>query len=323
MTNRGNQPVESGDPSNDLRMFRRCLGQFGTGVAVITARMESMNVGVTVNSLASVSLDPPLVLWSISRQSRSFEFFQRASAFVINILRADEIELSRHFSSSVEDKFAGIEHTIGELGIPVLDGAVAHIECKKEMSYEGGDHVILIGRAIKASRFAGEPLLFVQGRYVVAADHPEAPQSSSPESKEAPVSDDSNGLIPLLFETHHALSAKFDDHRRAEGLGVVPARILATLYDSAGLSAEDIARKNYLGVRDAEDALCFLVNKAQIALLPNGKYALTELGQKMREAIKKRWLDFQSQETSGISLSDIRIASGVLEKLLSKASLNG
>lgn len=170
------ESIEIGHPADDLRMFRRCLGQYGTGVAIITTHKDGQSAGVTVNSVASVSLEPPLVLWSISRGSRSFSLFQNAGGFAINVLSKDQIELSRHFSSKVEDKFLGVPTRSGNLGIPLLEGAVAHLECTLEAAYDGGDHVILVGRVVRFSRFIEEPLLFVQGRYVVAADHPDAPQ---------------------------------------------------------------------------------------------------------------------------------------------------
>ncbi|WP_246252708.1 flavin reductase [Allomesorhizobium camelthorni] len=302
-------------------MFRRCLGQFGTGVAIITTRSDGQNAGVTVNSVASVSLEPPLVLWSISRQSRSFGAFQDAPGFAINILSKDQIELSRHFSSSAVHKFTGVPSRNGHHDIPLLDGAVAHIECSQEAAYDGGDHVIMIGRVSRVSRYSGDPLLFVQGRYVVAADHPDVDATTAANGTSAPpqIAVDS-ALIPLLFEAHYALSAKFDEHRRAEGLSRTVARILAILQDSPGLTAHEVARKTYIGIRDAEDALAELCLKDQVVRVGNGDYTLTQAGRERREAIKRRWLDFQSEEMSGISQGELNAASSALSKLLANAS---
>src|SRR5215207_9176168 len=92
--------VAGGDPARDSRGFRQCLGQYATGVTVITTKVGDQLAGVTVNSFASVSLDPPLILWSIGRESRSFPAFERASSFVINVLSAAQIDLSKRFSGS-------------------------------------------------------------------------------------------------------------------------------------------------------------------------------------------------------------------------------
>jgi flavin reductase (DIM6/NTAB) family NADH-FMN oxidoreductase RutF/DNA-binding MarR family transcriptional regulator len=321
MNKRANQPIEAGNPADDPRMFRRCLGQFGTGVAIITTRSHGQNAGVTVNSVASVSLEPPLVLWSISRGSRSYGAFQNAPGFAINILSKDQIELSRHFSSSVADKFAGVPSRYGNHDIPLLDGAVAHLECSREAAYDGGDHVIMIGHVSRISRYGGDPLLFVQGRYVVAADHPDADAAASTAANATPASQFAAdfGLIPLLFEAHHALSAKFDEHRRAEGLSRTVARILAALRDSPGLSADALAGKAYIGIRDAEDALAELCLRGQAARVANGEYALTHAGRERCEAIKRRWLDFQSAEMAGISQGEMNGVSNVLAKLLANA----
>ena len=92
------QPIEAGDPANDSRLFRRCLGLYGTGITIITTEMEDQRAAVTVNSFASVSLDPPLVLWSISRDSRSYPLFTNGRRFAVNILASTQVNVSRHFS---------------------------------------------------------------------------------------------------------------------------------------------------------------------------------------------------------------------------------
>jgi 4-hydroxyphenylacetate 3-hydroxylase, reductase component len=319
MQERKDEPIEMGNPANDARMFRRCLGQFGTGIAIITTQKDGHRAGVTVNSVASVSLDPPLVLWSISRTSRSLPLFRGAAGFAINVLSKDQIDLSRHFSSSVEDKFQGIPTRCGRLEIPLLEGAVSHVECTVEAAYEGGDHVILVGRVVHVSRYSEEPLLFVQGRYAVAADHPDAPDTNGATAAFVPPQEPGGNLIPLLFETHHALSAKFEDHRRAEGMGPVPARTLAALEGGVTLSVETVARKTYVGLRDAEDTLAELVSKGQVEHIGSGGFRLSAAGRERREAIKRRWLDFQSAETADIPLTALTAASVALTKLLANA----
>jgi flavin reductase (DIM6/NTAB) family NADH-FMN oxidoreductase RutF len=172
-------PIEAGDPATDGRLFRRCLGQYGTGIAIITTETEGRRAAVTVNSFASVSLDPPLVLWSISHTSRSYPLFKNGGRFAVSILASTQMNVSRHFANKVEDKFADAVWSPGEFGCPLIDGCVAHFECETYSQVEGGDHTILIGLVRRARRFEGEPLLFAQGQYNVADSHPRA--SPSPE----------------------------------------------------------------------------------------------------------------------------------------------
>jgi flavin reductase (DIM6/NTAB) family NADH-FMN oxidoreductase RutF len=160
----------------DRRDFRRALGQFATGVTVVTAMTkDGRPVGMTVNSFASVSLDPPLVLWSLSRQASSFADFLDASHLAINVLAANQHHLSRHFSTSVADKFASVEYT-QSAGGPLLKGAIAHFICRTFRQYEGGDHVILVGEVEEYQWHQGKPLVFHSGRYHLATRHPDLPE---------------------------------------------------------------------------------------------------------------------------------------------------
>ena len=165
-------PLEEGDPALDPRAFRRCAGQFATGVTIVTTLVDGRPVGVTANSFSSLSMDPPLVLWSIGRSARSFEAFQATSSFAINILSAAQIDLSQRFSSALEDKFTDLDWQAGIVGAPVLPGVVAVLECDAETRFDGGDHVILVGRVRSYRRYPGTSLVYAQGRYALAEDHP-------------------------------------------------------------------------------------------------------------------------------------------------------
>lgn len=160
----------------DRRDLRSALGQFATGVAVITTRLaDGRCAGMTVNSFSSLSLDPPLVLWSVSRSAPSFADFMGASHFVVNVLAADQHHLSRQFSTPRADKFEGVDWRDGLAGVPVLEGVIACFECRNVKQYEGGDHLILIGEVERYCRLEGEPLVFHSGCYRVATRHPQLP----------------------------------------------------------------------------------------------------------------------------------------------------
>lgn len=152
--------------SFDARTFRDALGEFATGVAVVTARgADGHPVGVTINSFSSVSLEPPLVLWSLGLQSPSLAVFESCSHYAVNVLAADQTEFSQRFAQSQCDKFAGIESQTGASGVQLLPGCSAWFECRNEMRYPGGDHIILVGHVESFHREERPPLIFHGGRY--------------------------------------------------------------------------------------------------------------------------------------------------------------
>ena len=159
-------------PAFDQRQFRNALGTFVTGVTVVTT-CDSMGGthGVTANSFSSVSLDPPLVLWSQALSSRSYSAFRDSDHFAINILADDQIAISNHFAKSREDKFNGIECRTGLGGAPVLVGVAAHFECVKVASFPGGDHVVYVGRVERMGHSNRRALAFGSGRYVTTYAH--------------------------------------------------------------------------------------------------------------------------------------------------------
>ncbi len=158
----------------DLRELRRALGQFATGVTVVTTRTEDgRRVGVTANSFTSLSLDPPLVLWCLDRAAPSLPAFEAASHFAINVLSAGQHFLSRQFATPAEDKFAGVACEDGSGGVPMLTGVLARFVCRNMRHVEAGDHLIVIGEVEHFETFEGEPLVFHSGSYRVATRHPE------------------------------------------------------------------------------------------------------------------------------------------------------
>ena len=153
--------------TRDPRALRRALGCFATGVAVVTAaRTEGEPVGVTINSFASLSLDPPLVLWSLLARSPSLGAFRGATHFVVNVLAEDQRDLSARFATPLPDKFAGVVWTPGLGGAPLLHGCAARFECANAAQAEGGDHLLFTGRVLRHSHEDREPLMFLRGQYL-------------------------------------------------------------------------------------------------------------------------------------------------------------
>lgn len=154
------------DPA-DPRLLRAALGQFATGVTVITAREADTGapVGITVNSFASVSLDPALVLWSAARASMRHVHFSNATAFAIHVLKADQLAIAERFARN-GNGFEGLAFCLNDDGTPLLEDTLARFECVTEATHEGGDHTIIIGRVVRfQAATSGAPLVFAQGRY--------------------------------------------------------------------------------------------------------------------------------------------------------------
>ena len=194
-----------------VKALRAALGTFATGVTVVTTKApDGKQHGLTANSFSSVSLEPPLVLWSQSLNAPSYPVFFGAEHFAINILAEDQVDISGRFSRGGEDKFAGLDLQEGVGGAPLLRGCAARFECKTLHRYDGGDHTIFVGAVERFERFDRRPLMFGGGRYLTgqvldAVD-------VSPDAL-APMPDDMRAVkiaTPLVAdlarELHHTLS---------------------------------------------------------------------------------------------------------------------
>ena len=154
----------------DPKELRRALGRFATGVTIVTTcAADGRLEGLTANSFSSVSLDPPLVLWSLDRSARSLPRFMAAKWFAVNVLGSHQQTLSTRFARPLPDKFAGIGYTPGLGGCPVLDDGLAHFECSVFNRVNAGDHVIFLGKVERLTHRDGEPLLYSSGQYCVPA----------------------------------------------------------------------------------------------------------------------------------------------------------
>ncbi|GGE28296.1 hypothetical protein GCM10007276_01870 [Agaricicola taiwanensis] len=168
------------DVTDPIKQFRQALGEFATGVAVITASgPEGDLVGMTMSSFNSVSLDPPLVLFSIDRKAYSLKIMEEAKGYAVNVLSREQEALSNRFARALSDKWENTLRTVGHAGAPLLESALAHFECEPYATYDGGDHVIFVGRVIRYSTNPNkpEPLVFFRGRYQdLASGHEREPE---------------------------------------------------------------------------------------------------------------------------------------------------
>ena len=146
------------------RAFRDALGRFATGVTVVTIPTLEGPMGFTANSFASVSLDPPLVLWAPARASMRFPYFAAARHYAIHVLGAEQLDLCRRFVRGGHG-FDGLPYSLNPEGIPVIAGTLARFDCLHRDSHDGGDHLIQVAEVLRVSARAGAPLIFSQGSY--------------------------------------------------------------------------------------------------------------------------------------------------------------
>lgn len=167
-----NPPRQARPPAFSSQEFRAALGMFATGVTIVTARTAAGDlVGLTANSFNSVSLSPPLVLWSLARAAASMPAMSTGSHYAINILAADQRELAERFASKGVDRWHDVRFTEGVAGAPLIDGAAATFECFNRSRYEEGDHVIFVGEVERcAQRRGASPLLYHGGKFYT--EHP-------------------------------------------------------------------------------------------------------------------------------------------------------
>ena len=169
---------DSLNPEQALRAFRACLGQYATGVTVVTcSAADGHPCGITANSFSSVSLEPPLVLWNIARSSNSLEAYLEAKDFAIHILTEDQQPLSAHFAKSDHTLFDDIDFSRSDAGVPLLRDCLAVFECSTHAIFDAGDHHIIVGRVDRFRWDRADPLLFFSGSYRQLRDRRRVPRS--------------------------------------------------------------------------------------------------------------------------------------------------
>jgi flavin reductase (DIM6/NTAB) family NADH-FMN oxidoreductase RutF len=162
----GSTSVGESPPRFTTRHFRDAMAQFATGVTVICTRNPGGGyTGFTANSFNSVSLDPPLIVWSLTEGGETLATFQAAQTYAVNVLAHDQVELAHRFSRPHADRFAGVPYRIGATGAPLIEGCIAWFECRHHAQHRAGDHVLFIGEVENCERRTGVGLVFHHGRF--------------------------------------------------------------------------------------------------------------------------------------------------------------
>ena len=255
----------------DTKEFRNALGSFATGVTIVTTAGASKEpVGVTASSFNSVSIDPPLVLWSLAKESASLDAFRTSGHFAVHILSCLQEGLSNGFARSGTDKFANVNWEPGQLGSPVLDEFAAKFECRTVHQYEGGDHIIFVGEVIAFDKRDHAPLVFHGGQYAEARPRLREDGTPSVEPEQGRFTEDF--FLYLLSRAHFQTSEI--TRLQTEKLGVSQTEYLtiAVLGMGAPLSSEElIKRLAHTGHAPTTEMIAEMLDKG---LLHEGKEGL-------------------------------------------------
>lgn len=262
------------------RSFRTALGAFATGVTVVTTRSEGADVGLTANSFNSVSLDPPMVLWSLAKNSRSLPIFMAADYFAVHILASDQEALSARFSKSNPDKFAALQIERGLGDIPLLPECSARFQCRTAFRYEGGDHMIFVGQVETFDHWERAPLVFHRGGYAVAV-RPDRTTASPVAEPDSSFSQDF--LIYLLGRAHHQLFLQLKRELERHALTEEGWFVLSLLGVSNNRTLDELQRLlAYTGKEVSYDLVAGLAAAGFVLLDghydPRAKASLTDLG---------------------------------------------
>lgn len=307
------ETTHSDAPAFDPRAFRNALGSFATGVTVITAvGPDGEDTGVTASSFNSVSLDPPLILWSLDKRSMSVPTFEQCDYFAVNVLGADQVDISNRFARAGEDKFAGLDFERGAGGAALLPNCSARFQCQPEFAYEGGDHIILVGRVLDFDVSNRPGLVFQQGRYAIGTDHPMTARSTDTEDTSGFVS---NFLPYMTGRCHQGLLAKFQQTIASGPLDDHQYRLLFSLKDLGEANLEKLCELSLLSIETVEDTLSDMI-AAELAAEGDEGFHATPRGQEELSAMESEVLNSQARMLSIFSAEEAETFKQQLARLM-------
>lgn len=307
------------DSSFDAGEFRKALGSFATGVTIITARDPSgAPVGLTVNSFNSVSLSPPLVLWSLAETSNSLPVFRAVDHWAVHVLATDQDALSARFARRGEDKFAGIDIETGLGDVPLLPGCTARFQCRTAFQYQGGDHLIFVGEVLAFDRRDSAPLVFHGGSYAHATRREAA--ESRPRRAWLEGSFNEGFLGYLLGRSHFQFFARMRPFLGREGLSDEEFYLLSTLTLKHRLTRVDL-EASMSGVLDTADtAMRGLLARgfvgAAAAGTDPGSYELTAEGRACALRLISAAKGVESQIIDQLGIGEASALKSLLNRLL-------
>lgn len=321
-------PEQHLQPALDPKEFRQVLGTFTTGVTIITARGEDGTpAGVTANSFNSVSMDPPLVLWSLARKSNSLATFESASHWAVHILAHDQDSLSGHFARSVsgQEKFSDIEYDNGLGNAPLLSGCTARLQCRTKDIFDGGDHIILVGEVLTYDKTDTPPLVFQRGSYAIATST--AAKVDIPPGEDPRNFSEKNSIGYLLATAYFHFVAKSKEAAEQLKLSSIEYLILNALGAREGRTYHELVTlAGYAGASFGPEAINDLVARGLIEIqdsedvnAPEDDHAaiyLTGEGKKMVEQIFAESNRIEQDTMSQLGVSETIALSTLLSRFI-------
>lgn len=304
----------SDSKSVDPRALRSALGSFTTGVTIVTTSAGSHDAGVTVNSFNSVSLDPPMVLWSLAKSSGSFDTYHNAEYFAVHILAADQEALSARFATRGIDKFAGVEFSRGVGNVPILAGCTSVFHCRTVYRYEGGDHEIYVGMVEQFEHYERPALVFHGGKYAVAVQ-------KKPQQEEPLIAGrqgfNANSLTYLMGLVYFQLASKASAERAKRGISDCEMAVLNILAMQDDRSAADVDKVvSVSGMRVTDETLHDLEGKGLVTTTSADgvlRANLTETGQHMLVEQVAYVQAIENQALPADSYAEVAIAKELLK----------
>lgn len=302
----------------DPKELRRVLGTFATGVTVITTRAaDGTSVGLTANSFNSVSLDPPMVLWSLAKTARSRSAFEAAQHWAVHILAADQEELANRFATRGTDKFVGLALDQGAGEVPLLPGCAARLQCRTSFLYEGGDHIILVGEVLAVDHTEHAPLVFHAGAYAVATrkvyDSPAGSDSAAAETE----SFGEDFLDYLLPRAHYQIYGRIREHHEKQGLSDADYFVLSTLIATDGRRRSEIDRMFSLtGHHVTAQTIAGLAARGLVREEADERLLLTEAGRRTGLTVLAAAKDIESEVLSKFTFWEAVSLKALLKRLV-------
>ena len=300
--------------SFDPKNFRRALGKFATGVTVVTA-IDDKNekLGVTASSFNTVSIDPPLILWSVDKSAYSAQVFTKAEHFVVNVLANSQIDISNRFSRRGEDKFAGVGFTEGVGNVPKIDGAVACFECRTWSVYEGGDHHIIVGEVLDFQYDeARNSLVFHNGRYAVPEQHPITKEIDQNKIVDGLLGE---SLIYLLRQAYSNSSERFYPNLSNYGVTAEEWRVLTLLCDRGPMHIDSIGAIVMQPAKDLRDTIAWLRDKGFAEVNGNEVINMTDQGRAMSLRLLDMARDFERKALGSLSDTEVSVLKSQLREI--------
>lgn len=298
--------------------FRKTLGQFATGVTIITTLDGAgAPVGVTASSFNSVSMDPPLILWSLAKDALSLGAYQDSGAFNVHVLSIEQDDLSNLFARRGADKFAGLDFVPGVNGMPLLADCAATFQCQTRHQYDGGDHYIFVGEVLACESSDRPPLVYHGGQYAAAL--PRGAEGAPEDEVDLQQgSFTSDFFIYLLSRAHFQFSHALRQPDAGLGLPSAAYYVIGVLCQQGGLSRNEILERMAVtghcpsdGVFDKLCDMGFIADDA-------GEYTVTDKGREFQVALLARSMDLEEQVLSGFRPEEIGLLKNMLRRLIEK-----